>query len=139
MLLSENERLQLAQQVVAILISWDLCNEDQMALLGLPPETKPRQMSHYRQGSRPLPEDEGVLERVQHILGIQESLDRLFPLNRNMPRFWIRNRSKLFRYRAPLELMLTEGLAGMGRVWSQIDCTRHWESPPALQPPAATP
>ncbi|QEP43865.1 DUF2384 domain-containing protein [Ectothiorhodospiraceae bacterium BW-2] len=126
--LTLQERTQLAQLVTDILSRWHIRESDQIVLLGLPDETKPRYLTQLRQGSKPIPDDERVIDRAKHILGIQESLDVLFPMNPNMPRFWIRNKNKLFRRKVPLEMMLNDGLNGMDKIWSMLDCTRNWES-----------
>lgn len=123
--LSPEERTNLAMLVMSILDEWRLVPNEQIFLLGLPDDTKPRELSRYRNGSAPLPEDDGILSHAQHVLGIQESLHVVFPLNRNMPLFWLTHRNKTLNG-IPLQVMLDEGLGGMRRVWGQLDCTQNW-------------
>ncbi len=124
--LSDSERTQLGQQVTEIFDDWGIKDEFQLKLLGLPEGTKPRQLTRFRHAQQPLPQEDELLERVEHILGIQRSLEIMFPLNRNMPNFWLRNRNRPLKG-VPLIIMLETGLIGMGRVWRILDCTRNWE------------
>ena len=111
--------------VMNILDEWRLAPEDQVAMLGFPEGTKPRELSRYRNGTTPFPDDKNVLDHAEHVLGIQESLHVVFPLNHNMPGFWLKNRNKALKG-IPLHIMLEEGLSGMHRVWRQLDCTINW-------------
>lgn len=123
--LNDSERTQLGIMVMGILDEWRLAPKDQVFLLGMPEETKPRELSRYRNGTTPLPADDNILKHAQHVLGIQESLHVVFPLNPNMPSFWLKHRNKSLRG-IPLEIMLDEGIVGMSRVWRQLDCTQNW-------------
>ncbi|MDH3353753.1 MAG: hypothetical protein OEL79_00905 [Chromatiales bacterium] len=124
--LSESERTQLGQVVTDIFNSWGVKDELQIVLLGLPEKTKPRQLTRFRHGQQPLPQEDELLDRAKHILGIQQSLDIMFPLNKNMPNFWLHNRNRSLKG-IPLTIMLETGLIGMGRVWRTLDCTQNWE------------
>lgn len=123
--LNENERTRLGMLVMNILDEWRLAPEDQIFILGMPDDTKPRELSRYRNGTSPLPQDEKIIKHAQHVLGIQESLHVVFPLNPNMPSFWLKHRNKSLRG-IPLQIMLDEGISGMNRVWRQLDCTQNW-------------
>ncbi len=124
--LDNAERQRLAPLVMSILDEWQLTDEAQIALLGLPERTKPRELSRFRQGSQPLPDEDDIVERSRHIVGIQEALHVVFAKNPNMPAFWVANRHNRQFGRAPMEIMLEEGLDGMQRVWGHLDCTRNW-------------
>jgi hypothetical protein len=123
--MTDSERTHLAMLVMSILDEWRLAPEDQLFILGLPDGTKPRELSRYRNGSSPLPQNDTILSHARHVLGIQESLHIVFPLNRNMPGFWLKHRNKALKG-IPLQIMLDEGLSGMHRVWRQLDCTLNW-------------
>lgn len=111
--------------VMNVLDDWNIAEEYQLALLGLPADTQTRELTKYSRG-KALPDDDALLQRAVHILGIHQALLVVFPLNRRMPGFWLTTRNRHFRA-VPLSLMLEEGLAGMERVWSHLDCTRNWE------------
>lgn len=123
-ILTEADRAELAVFVTDILSEWKLTPEESLALLGMPEGSKPRELSRFKRGT-PLPQDETILLHAQHILGIQEALHVVFPLNRNMPLFWLTHRNKQLGG-IPLRIMLDDGLHGMGRVWGTLDCTQNW-------------
>lgn len=123
--LSEEERTRLAELVMSIFEEWQLNAEQQLSLLGLPEGTKSRELTRWRRGT-PFPQDEALLIRAKHVLGIQEALHVVFPLNPRMPIFWLNNRNRYFKI-APLHVMIDEGLPGMNRVWRHLDCTVNWE------------
>lgn len=123
--LNEEERIELAQFVTEIMTEWKLTPEEQITLLGLPDGTRPRELSRFKRGT-PLPQDETILHHAEHILGIQHSLHVIYPLNRNMPLFWLTHRNKPLRG-IPLKIMLEDGLHGMSRVWRILDCTQNWD------------
>jgi hypothetical protein len=123
--LSDEERIRLAELVMSIFEEWHLDPVQQLSLLGLPEDTKPRELTRYRRGT-PFPQEEALLTRAKHVLGIQESLHVVFPLNPQMPIFWLNNRNRYFKA-APLHVMLEEGLPGMNRVWRHLDCTVNWQ------------
>lgn len=122
--LNEQERGRLAQLVMNIFEDWRIDSDDQKALLGLPEKESARTLSRFRQG-KPLPDEEDIIERARHVLGIQSSLQRTYPLNANMPKFWLYHRNKALKG-FPLQIMLEEGLPGMHRVWRHLDCTLNW-------------
>lgn len=124
--LNYEERLRLGPLVMGVLDEWQITDEAQMALLGLPDGTPSRQLTRYRHGSAPMPEEADIIERSRHILGIQQALHLIFALNANMPGFWLTNPNNRQFGRAPMEIMLDEGLDGMRRVWGHLDCTQNW-------------
>lgn len=124
-ILTDNERTELAQFVLDILGEWKLTPDESIALLGLPEETKPRELSRFKRGT-PLPQDETIIKHAKAILGIQDSLHIVYPLNRHMPLFWLTHRNKQLGG-IPLRIMLDDGLHGMSRVWGILDCTQNWD------------
>jgi hypothetical protein len=123
-ILTEDERAKLAQFVSDILTEWKLSPEESLSLLGMPEGTKPRELSRFKRGT-PLPQDDTIISHAEHILGIQDSLHVVYPLNRNMPLFWLTHRNKQLGG-IPLRIMLEDGLHGMSRVWGILDCTQNW-------------
>lgn len=122
--LTEQERSTLGRKVVEVFHDWELRPELQLTLLGIP-DRKARELIRYKNG-QPLPNENDLLARATHIVGIQRSLHANYPLNHSLPGFWIRNRNRLLRG-IPLAIMVEGGLSGMHRVWSHLDCTRNWE------------
>jgi hypothetical protein len=122
---TEDERVQLAQLVMNIFGDWEIAPELQLMLLGLPEKTRQRELTRFKHGT-PLPDDEELLDRARHIIGINSSLHLLYPLNRNMASFWLRTRNRMLRG-TPLHIMADNGLAGMNRIWRHLDCTQNWD------------
>lgn len=121
---TQQEREQLAVMVMGVLNGWDIREEFQLSLLGLPSDTPTRELTKFSRG-KALPDDAELLDRAVHLIGINQALGVVFPLNPRMPGFWLTTRNRFFRT-APLTVMLDEGLNGLDRVWSHLDCTRNW-------------
>lgn len=118
------DRTQLSSSVMDILTDWKLTADEQLALLGLPEGTRPRELTRLRNGA-PLPNDDTVIERARHLMGIQRSLHLVFPRNHKMSAFWLKNRNRTLKGR-PIAIMLNDGVDGMERVWRSLDCTKNW-------------
>lgn len=123
--LNHEERCILARLVMETLDDWQIDPGDQLALLGLPEGTRTRELTRLR-GGAPFPDDTLQVSRARHILGIQSSLHMIFPHNRNMPAFWLHHGNRYFPD-SPLSVMIDDGLPGMHRVWSHLDCTQNWD------------
>lgn len=123
---SEEQRKGLAEMVMGIFTEWKLSEEQMITLLGMDGKIKARHLSRYKHGT-PLPDDQIVMERVRHILGIRESLHLLNPLNPGAGYLWLRNTSTKFVGRPPLQVMLEDGFPGLKQVWTNLDCTQGWD------------
>lgn len=121
---TQQERETLARIVMGILNEWNIREEFQLQLLGLPDNTPTRELSKFGRG-KALPEGDDLIERVKHIIGIHQALKVIFPLNHKMAGFWLTTRSRHLGA-LPLTIMLEEGLSGMERIWCHLDCTRNW-------------
>jgi len=122
---SEDDLVQIARSVMSLLHDWEVEPAQQVALLGLPPETKPRELSRYRSGT-PFPHDRDLLVRARHLLSISNSLDTAFPHNPMLANFWVTTGNEFFGNRAPLELMLEHGVDGIERVARYLDNSFDW-------------
>jgi hypothetical protein len=122
---SEDDLVQIARSVMSLLHDWEIDPRLQAALLGLPPDTKPRVLSRYRSGT-PFPHDRDLLLRAKHLLSISNSLDTAFPHNPMLANFWITTENEFFGNRAPLELMLEQGIEGIERVARYLDNSFDW-------------
>ncbi len=115
----------LASIMISLLNNWGVEDRDKITLLGLPVETKPRSLQRYHHGT-PLPDDEEVYTRVEHLLGIEQSLGLANPLNDRAGVLWLYRRNRRLHGRTPISLMIEEGLAGIVRVRREIDCSFDW-------------
>lgn len=124
---SPAERTRFGRAVMALFDQWHIDAADGRALLGVPDDTRSRTLAQYRQGASPLPDDAQIMARVKHFLSIEQSLDFMFPHNPALANYWITTESPRFGDRAPLQLMLDEGLAGIQAVAGHLDNSGTWD------------
>lgn len=125
--LTHDERLALARTVMAVLEDWGLQARDQIRLLALPPDTKPRQLRRYGNDT-PLPDEPPVQERVDHLLGIAEALRTSYPHSRQGGAMWLNRVNYRFDDRTPLAAMLEDGIPGILAVRTHLDCAYDWNT-----------
>jgi hypothetical protein len=123
--LSHDDRAQLSQIILEILESWQVTPPDQIALLGLPEQTKPRALKRYREGT-PLPDEADIWQRVQQLAGIADALRTSFPRNPQYGSLWMHRRNRRFGDRTPLISMLEDGMSGITAVHMHLDCSYDW-------------
>lgn len=124
--LSHEERVRLTQTIVNVLDTWGVAETDQVGLLGLPRETRPRSLRRFREGT-PLPVDEHVMECVQHLLGIADALRTTFPRNAEMGPYWMNQPNRHFQNRTPLTAIIEGGFLGLTSVRAHLDCSFAWD------------
>ncbi len=123
--LSLEARIELTRAIVGILDNWGLSAAQQIALLALPETTRPGAFRQFRQNT-PLPLDEAVLERIDHVIGIADALRTSYPHNARMGGIWLNRVNHRFDNRTPLAAMLEDGLAGLLAVRVHLDCAYDW-------------
>jgi hypothetical protein len=111
--------------IINLLKSWDLSNAEQILLLDMPDDVKPRSMMRYLHDT-PLPDVPSVTERIGHLLGIADALRTSFPLNEQMGAFWLNRNNKRFAHRKPIDIMLNDGLPGILSIRMHLDCAYDW-------------
>lgn len=123
--MTEEERVALARAIMAILDKWGLSAADQVQLLNLPDKTPTRMLRRYRDDT-PLPDTAEVNERLEHIIGIADALRTSYPHNPSMGLIWMKQRNKRFNRRAPVRVMVEDGMDGIISVRSHLDCAFDW-------------
>ena len=123
--LNQEERAALARGIMSILDKWGLSASDQVRLLNLPDKTPTRMLRRYRDDT-PLPDTREVNERVEHIIGIADALRTSYPHNPSMGLVWMKQKNKRFKRRAPVIVMVEDGLDGIVAVRSHLDCSFDW-------------
>ncbi len=115
-------RTSLAKMIMNLFDLWELGNEDQAALLGL--STKGRMsLSRYRKGS-PFADNQDLLDRAGHLLGIHKSLRLIFPHNKNLAYRWISQPNKRFENKSPLAIMKERRFEGLLAIRRYLDFER---------------
>jgi hypothetical protein len=108
--------------VMKLLEHWQLSAEDQLALLGLSPESRVS-LKRYREGGA-LSDNRDLLDRVGHLLAIHKSLRILFPQNRELAYRWMSTRNNDFQRLTPVEVVKQYGFTGLVMVRSYLDRER---------------
>jgi hypothetical protein len=123
--LNHDEQVSLTLRVIAILDEWRLSSADKICLLALPDGTRNRSIQKYQSGT-PLPFDNTVRERVEHLLGIGHSLRLANPRNTQAGSLWLRRPHRRFDNRTPMVVMLEDGLTGIVEIRKEVDCSYDW-------------
>ncbi|MBT3197098.1 MAG: DUF2384 domain-containing protein [Gammaproteobacteria bacterium] len=121
---SYEERVALTQRVMGLFEEWGIGKREQLELLGL--SGKERMLTQFRYGT-PLPDDQLVLQRVRHLIGIGDALFLNFPRTTAGGGVWLRHTNKYLSKRPPLSIMLEDGIPGLKQVWTNLDCTQGWD------------
>lgn len=124
--LTHDDRVQLARLIVTLLDSWEVPAENQIALLGLPPETSTLILRRFYE-NEPLPDDAEINERVDHLFGIADALRTSYPHNAHMGAIWMNRRNNRFDNRTPLAVLLEDGLQGFFAIRTHLDCAYDWD------------
>lgn len=119
----DEARRDLARTLAALFERWALPTEQQLALLGMSPESR-KVLAQYRRGERALPNNRDTLDRAGYLLGIHKGLRLLFPEDPELRFGWVRRRNRMLDGRTPLEVMLEEGLVGLARIARFVDFQR---------------
>ena len=119
------DRITVARAIINMLDSWGVSAAHQVALLALPTGTRPGAIRQFRQ-STPFPEDAGVMERIEHLVGIADALRTSYPRNAYMGSIWMNKINHRFDNRTPLAAMLEDGLGGIIAVRTHLDCAYDW-------------
>jgi len=122
-LADESTRRDLARVLAALFGKWELSGEQQLALLGMSPESR-KVLAQYRRGERALPNSRDTLDRAGYLLGIHKGLRLLFPEDAALRYRWVRIRNALLGGHTPLEVMLDDGLVGVARIARFVDFQR---------------
>ena len=119
---STEYRASLAKMIMVLFDHWGLKTEDQAALLGL--STKGRtSLCRYRQG-KPLADNQDLLDRAGHLLGIHKSLRLIFPRNKDLAYRWITQPNKRFSNKSPLDIIKERRFEGLLAIRRYLDFER---------------
>ncbi len=99
------ERKDLIHSVFQILNDWKIDLELQVMLVGLPAETKARELIKIKNG-KVFPDEDEFMRRAFEILSISKGLKLAFPGNSTLANLWVTTPSYNFNDCAPVEVML---------------------------------
>ncbi len=121
----DDHNIELTQAVMHTLDDWKLDGEHILSIMALPETVKVRHLSQYR-NSIAFPDTPEVTERLRHILGIIDALSTSYPTNPRMSLFWMTRNSKKFQNRAPVQVIIEDGLEGLITIRKHLDCSYDW-------------
>jgi len=127
--LYQEDYTRLTRRAFQLLDDWSIPQELQAALLGLEPGKRKRFLNRYRLGM-PLPEEGGSYERIDLLLRIDNTLNKLFPHSRLSANLWVTTRNPRYGGFTPLDTMLQGGLDGIKQVESILNYANGWSSMP---------
>jgi hypothetical protein len=127
------EESALSRVVMSTLDEWGLSSDEILHLLCLPDSVRSRHLDRFRQGNA-FPQDAGVMQRVEQVVGIAEALRTTYPRNAHMAAVWLNRPHRRFDQRTPLRAMVDDGLPGLIAIRSELDCGYAWDLSQA-QPP----
>jgi hypothetical protein len=118
--LSREELQHLSEVLSSIFQQWGVTAELQISLLGFAPAG-----AEVQQGEA-FPAEGDRLERAEQLLAIHDCLRTAYPRNTVMAAHWLRQPHRRMDSRAPLAVMLEDGLPGLKKVRGLLDCTQNW-------------
>ena len=119
---------ELTPYVMEVLDGWQRSAEQSLQLLGLTDKASPRDLRKFRAKAAPLPFSEELAERIEHIAGILDALRTSYPFGGEYRARWLYQNHRRFNQQPPLKIMLTEGLSGLIRVRTELDCAFGWQN-----------
>jgi hypothetical protein len=123
--LSLEQKIEFTKKIMAMLDNWGVSHENKILLLNLPPEIKTRVVRRFYI-DKPLPEDNEVIQRIEHLLGIADAIRTSYPLNGQMAAFWLNKKNERFENKTPLEFMLQGGSKNVIAIRAHLDCAWDW-------------
>lgn len=127
--MNHDECVSLTRTIMSILDGWGLNGESIMAVLAIPKGIPLRALRRYRENT-PFPNDAGVYERIEHIIGIADALRTTYPHNPPMGVLWLQQSNKRFADCPPLQVIVENGLKGLLEVRQHLDCSYDWHVNP---------
>lgn len=124
---AKDETIIFARMIMGILDSWGLTAKQQHSLLDLSSKVPTRALRRYREDT-PFPDEPGINERLEHIVGIYEALRTSYPHNPAMGAMWMTKVNSRFDDKPPVRIMVEKGLDGVLTIRNFLDCSYDWHS-----------
>jgi len=114
------ERAAFTGMIMKLFDHWKLSDQERAAVLGL---KSVRTIARYRNGGVIANRVE-LIKRVEHLLAIHKSLRILFPSDRDIVYGWVKAANEAFKGKRPLDVMISEGVAGLQSVRRYLEFQR---------------
>ena len=124
---SNEEMVSITKAVMRYLDAWKLTSEEIVSVLGLDKKMRTRHLQSFRSGSKILPQEKEILQRVEHIAGIVEALRTAYPMSTAIRARWLYKPCRRFQSKTPLSVIMAEGMNGLIKVRIEVDCSYGWK------------
>ena len=132
---TQDKMTEVTPLVLRVLDEWNLDGPETLNLLGLENKNGSRELRKYRSNAKPLPYSPELATRIAHISGIVDALRTSYPFSAEFRAMWLRQPHRRFAQATPLSVMLKEGLAGLEKVRTEVDCAYGWSVMDGVQNP----
>jgi len=122
---TQDDLVHLSEVIVNIFNTWGVSADLQLRLLGFGAGTPVAELQRLRSGE-PFPVDGDRLDRAEQLLAIHDCLRTAYPRSAVMAGHWLRQPHRRTHNRAPLAVMLEDGLPGLKTIRGLLDCTQNW-------------
>lgn len=112
-----------AQLLMRLFGRWSLSQAQAANLLDISASSRAT-LKAYETGTRGIGGGRDMQQRAGYLLGIHKALRLLYPRNEEMRYGWVNKRNQFFDNRAPLDIMLEQGLIGIARVYECLNFMR---------------
>jgi ethanolamine transporter EutH len=124
---NNEEMVSISKTVMRYLDAWQLTSEEIIVTLGLDEKLPKRHLQNFRSGSKVLPQETEVMQRIEHVAGIVDALRTAYPMNAPMRERWVHKPCRRFQGNTPLSAIMTQGMNGLVNTRIEIDCAYGWE------------
>lgn len=118
-------RLLLTRSIMNLLTDWGLSPKDIVNVLEIE-GVSTRHIDRYRRDTA-FPDTPDINERIEHLVGISEGLRTAYPHSRQAGKNWMQKPQTRLGRKAPLALIVNDGLRGIKSVRCEIDCVFAWD------------
>ncbi len=124
---NNEEMVSITKTVMRYLDTWKLTSAEIISVLALDEKMRTRHLQFFRSGSKTLPQEKEMMQRIEHVAGIVEALRTAYPLNTSMRARWLHTACRRFQGKTPLSIIMAEGMNGLIKVRIEVDCAYGWK------------
>ena len=124
---SNEEMVSITKAVMRYLDTWKLTSEEIISILGIDKKMRSRYLQSFRAGTKTLPQEDEIMQRIEHVAGIVEALRTAYPMNTHIRSSWLHKPCRRFQGKTPISVIMTEGMNGLIKVRIEVDCAYVWK------------
>jgi len=123
--INPEDQIAITRTIMRMLDNWGIPAAGIISVMGLPDDMRTRHVDKFRK-EKPFPNDAATMQRIDHLAGIADSLRTMCPHNPTQGAVWMNKPHRRFSGRTPVATMVEDGLSGLIKVRSEVDCTFDW-------------